>query len=186
MRCAIAHPCIGSRAMVFKMSRSRVPCTRSVGLVMRLSLSYLQGIYSLFLALVNNQRVLQKMPRWSADLGGDEITEMVLAAVFPWRVINDEGYHRLLIRSFHDFQNYDGVVAVILADIDKLTFEIRGQVFQDRGGSLAFYEVFAVQEAVRFLCSGKKLLREILLVASDYMQNCHAARAEATKDVAVF
>lgn len=111
---------------------------------------------------------------------------MLLAAVFPWRVINDEGHYRALIRSFHDFQNYDGMVAVIFTDIDKLTLEIRGKVFQNRGESLAFEEGLAVQEAVGFLCGGKKLLREILLVASNDMQNCHAACAEATKDIAVF
>ena len=36
MRCAIAQPCMGSRATTFRMSRSSVPCTRSVGLLMRL------------------------------------------------------------------------------------------------------------------------------------------------------
>src|SRR6266567_8028045 len=32
MRCAIAQPCIGSKAITFRASRSSVPCTRSVGL----------------------------------------------------------------------------------------------------------------------------------------------------------
>ena len=32
MRLAIAQPCIGAREIVFRISRSRVPCTRSFGL----------------------------------------------------------------------------------------------------------------------------------------------------------
>src|SRR4029453_4264832 len=42
MRWAIAHPCIGSRAITLRISRSRVPCTRSVGLLMSTPLSYRQ------------------------------------------------------------------------------------------------------------------------------------------------
>src|SRR5215212_404027 len=34
MRWPIAQPCIGSSAMTFKIKRSSVPCTRSVGLLM--------------------------------------------------------------------------------------------------------------------------------------------------------
>jgi hypothetical protein len=32
-----AQPCIGSSATIFKMSRSKVPCTRSVGLLITLT-----------------------------------------------------------------------------------------------------------------------------------------------------
>jgi hypothetical protein len=35
MRMAIAQPCIGSSAMTFRIRRSRVPWTRSVGLLTR-------------------------------------------------------------------------------------------------------------------------------------------------------
>src|SRR5579864_4870517 len=35
MRCAMAHPCAGSRMIVFRIRRSRVPWTRSVGLLTR-------------------------------------------------------------------------------------------------------------------------------------------------------
>src|SRR5579871_270169 len=37
MRCAMAQPCMGSSATIFRMSRSSVPCTRSVGLLMALA-----------------------------------------------------------------------------------------------------------------------------------------------------
>lgn len=33
IRCAMAQPCIGSSAIVFRIKRSTVPCTRSVGLL---------------------------------------------------------------------------------------------------------------------------------------------------------
>src|ERR1700730_17544390 len=33
IRCAIAQPCMGWSATIFKISRSKVPCTRSVGLL---------------------------------------------------------------------------------------------------------------------------------------------------------
>src|SRR5713226_2349925 len=43
MRCAMAQPCMGSRAMLFRMSRSKVPWTKSVGLLTGHSYQLLRG-----------------------------------------------------------------------------------------------------------------------------------------------
>src|SRR5262245_20818953 len=45
MRCAIAHPCIGSRAIVRRINRSRVPCRTSVWSLICLSCRLAKGDY---------------------------------------------------------------------------------------------------------------------------------------------
>ena len=103
----------------------------------------------------------------------EKVFRQLLAAVFPWGIAYDERHYGPAVDGFDDFQNHDGVVAVIFASINELTFQIRSQVFQDGGEVFSFDEGLAIQETVGLLCSGEELLRKILLIASDDMQYCY-------------
>src|SRR5437879_6850932 len=55
MRCAMPQPCIGSRARVLRIRRSKVPWTKSVGLPIVAPLNYRQVGIPLFLSIVKRK-----------------------------------------------------------------------------------------------------------------------------------
>src|SRR6266567_7469298 len=72
MRWAMPHPCMGSRARVFKIRRSKVPWTKSVGLLIHPpQLSTVQ--YMLAPPLVNSQGGRFVKGRFSDPKGGSNV-----------------------------------------------------------------------------------------------------------------
>jgi hypothetical protein len=67
-----------------------------------------------------------------------------LAAVFPRGIVYDERHYRSAISGFDDFQDHDGVIAVIFAGINEFTLQICAQIFQDGGESFPLDERLAI------------------------------------------
>ncbi len=73
-----------------------------------------------------------------------DCVSLSLAAVFPRGIVYDERHYRSAIAGFDNFQDHDGVIAVIFAGINELAFKICAQVFQDGGESFALDERLAI------------------------------------------
>lgn|SRR5580704_2074409 len=73
-----------------------------------------------------------------------------LAAVFPRRIPYNQRIYFSAIPGFDNFQNRNGVIAVIFRNAYEFAFQIGSQILQDRRGSFPFVKRLAIYEAVGF------------------------------------
>lgn len=124
----------------------------------------------------------RKIPAWRRK--GQEAEDS--AAVFPGGPGDGERLDSLKQLRLDDLEDNDSMVAVFFANVHDAAFQVGVEVLENGSGCLAFEEGFAIQGDSIGFGGRKELLRDRLLVTSQYMQSGDAALVETPKYGAVF
>ena len=108
------------------------------------------------------------------------------AAVFPGRTWNRQRLDGLEEFGFDHLEDNNRVIAVFLANVQHMAFEVGVKILEDGGGRLAVEEGLAVESHSICLCRREEFLGDFLLMASEHVQSRNAAFDEATKHSAIF